>query len=248
MSPVVICPGVQDFRRVTCPLVLKQLQAAQPALYNAIAIDKAALQALGWSNPEQFMAPPEAQSVPSPEMQQAIATLQIKKQEADAKTMVAQATAAKAQAEAQHLGAQVQAGPTGAEKQVDTEVDKLLAQAKMMDAQTKQTQVQISAGRTQAEIAQMNRGEPPPADTEADMITARARLMDAQSKQQQLSVQGADVAQEDRNRAADRESREKVQLLEMARDLVLHPENAAVAQPFVKKAEGPGFGGKGRKQ
>jgi hypothetical protein len=34
----------------------------------------------------------------------------------------------------------------------------------------------------------------------------------------------------------------------MARDLVLHPENAAVAQPFVKKAEGPGFGGKGRKQ
>ena len=72
--------------------------------------------------------------------------------------------------------------------------------------------------------------------------------MDAQSKQQQLHVQGADVAQEDRNRAADRESREKVQLLEMARDLVLHPENAAVAQPFVKKAEGPGFGGKGRKQ
>ena len=80
------------------------------------------------------------------------------------------------------------------------------------------------------------------------MITAQARLMDAQSKQQQLHVQGADVAQEDRNRAADRESREKVQLLEMARDLVLHPENAAVAQPFVKKAEGPGFGGKGRKQ
>ena len=235
-------------QRIMKIAMLKQLQAAQPALYNAIAIDKAALQALGWSNPEQFMAPPEAQNVPPPEMQKAMAELQIKKQEADAKTMVAQATAAKAQAEAQHLGAQAQAGPPGAEKQVDTEVDKLLAQAKMMDAQTKQTQAQIDAGRTQAEIAQMNRGDSPPADTQADMITAQARLMDAQSKQQQLHVQGADVAQEDRNRAADRESREKVQLLEMARDLVLHPENAAVAQPFVKKAEGPGFGGKGRKQ
>ena len=235
-------------QRIMKIAMLKQLQAAQPALYNAIAIDKAALQALGWSNPEQFMAPPEAQNVPPPEMQKAIAELQIKKQDADARTMLAQANSAKAQAEAQHLGAQAQAGPPGAEKQVDTEVDKLLAQAKMMDAQTKQAQVQIDAGRMQAEIAQMNRGDPPPADTQADMITAQARLMDAQSKQQQLHVQGADVAQEDRNRAADRESREKVQLLEMARDLVLHPENAAVAQPFVKKAEGPGFGGKGRKQ
>jgi hypothetical protein len=80
------------------------------------------------------------------------------------------------------------------------------------------------------------------------MMLARARFMDAQAKQAQIRVHGADVMQEDKNRAADRESREKVQLLEMARDLVLHPENAAVAQPFVKKAEGPGLGGKGRKQ
>ena len=77
---------------------------------------------------------------------------------------------------------------------------------------------------------------------------ACASIRRARAKQAQIRVHGADVMQEDHNRAADRESREKVQLLEMARDLVLHPENAAVAQPFVRKAEGPGLGGKGRKQ
>ncbi|CAB4180900.1 hypothetical protein UFOVP1072_1, partial [uncultured Caudovirales phage] len=35
-------------------MALKQLQAASPALYDPIAIDMAALKAIGWSNPEQF--------------------------------------------------------------------------------------------------------------------------------------------------------------------------------------------------
>ena len=230
-------------QRIMKIMALKQLQAAQPTLYNPIAIDKAALSAMGWSNPEQFMAPPEAQAAPPPEMQKAIAEIKIKQQVADARTMTARAASTKAQAEAAHMQGQGAQGPGG-----PSEADTLTAQARMMDAQTKQAQVQILAQKTKAEIDEMNSGANHQVDTEVDRLTAQAKLMEAQTKQEQTKVQGADVMQEDHNRAADRESREKVQLLEMARDLVLHPENAAVAQPFVKKAEGPGFGGKGRKQ
>jgi hypothetical protein len=90
-------------QRIMKIMALKQLQAAQPTLYNPIAIDKAALAAMGWSNPEQFMAPPEAQAAPPPEMQKAIAEIKIKQQAVDARTMTAQAHAAKAQAEVAQL-------------------------------------------------------------------------------------------------------------------------------------------------
>ena len=45
-------------QRVMKIMGLKQLQAGNPSLYDPIAIDTAALQAMGWSNPEQFMVPP----------------------------------------------------------------------------------------------------------------------------------------------------------------------------------------------
>ena len=71
-------------------MALKQLQAANPTMYDAKAIDLAAMKAMGWSNPEQFLAPPMPPQMP-PEAQAKMAELQIKKQEADAKTMLAQA-------------------------------------------------------------------------------------------------------------------------------------------------------------
>jgi hypothetical protein len=50
------------------------------------------MQAMGWSNPQQFMVPPSSlQEKPPPEVQYAQAMVGIKKQEADAKTMLAQA-------------------------------------------------------------------------------------------------------------------------------------------------------------
>jgi len=81
---------------------LKQLQQGNPSLYDPIAIDTAALQAMGWSNPQQFMVPTSAlQNKPPPEVQYAQAMVQIKKQEADAKTAMVgikqQEVAAKAQ-------------------------------------------------------------------------------------------------------------------------------------------------------
>jgi len=72
-------------------MALKQLQASNPGMYDPIAIDTAALQAIGWSNPSQFMAPISAQGKMPPELQQAMAQLQIKKQEADTKQMLAEA-------------------------------------------------------------------------------------------------------------------------------------------------------------
>jgi hypothetical protein len=102
-------------QRIMKIAALMQLQAANPTLYDPIAINKAALKGIGWNNPEQFMAPPEAQGRMPPEMQQAIAQMQIKKQEADAKTMAVQS---KAQAE-----------------QADTQTKMMLAQAQIAKMQ-----------------------------------------------------------------------------------------------------------------
>ena len=179
-------------QRVMKIMALKQLQQAQPTLYDPIAIDKAALAAIGWSNPEQFLAPPQAQAAPPPEMQKQIADTQIAKQKADADTLKAQ----------------------------------------------------TAAQKVQAEIAQLQSGENHQVDTPVDRMTAQAKLMDAQTRRHQVEVHSADVLQEDHNRAADRTSREKLQLLEMARELVMHPENAQIAEPFVKQAEaGRGLAG-----
>ena len=80
---------------------LKQLQQASPSLYDPIAIDSAALQAMGWSNPQQFMVPPTAlQQKEPPEVEYAKAKLAIEKQKADADTMRAQADVQKTMAEA----------------------------------------------------------------------------------------------------------------------------------------------------
>jgi hypothetical protein len=114
-------------QRVMKIMALKQLQAANPSMYDPIAIDMAALQAIGWSNPEQFMAPPSAQGQTPPEIQQMMAKMQIDKQEADAKTMTAQARMAQVQAQ---VG---QAGQTG-QQQPDP--------VKMADLQVKQAEIQ----------------------------------------------------------------------------------------------------------
>ena len=176
-------------QRVMKIMALKQLQAAQPTLYNPVAIDKAALAAIGWSNPEQFMAPPNAQGAMPPEMQKQMAEIQVKKQTADIKQMKVQAEIERMHAEIAKMQAELQQGPN---KQEDTEVDKSLARSKMEDVEI---------------------------------------------KKQSLRLKQSDIAQQDQNRASDRDSKEKLQLLQMARDLILHPDSAPIAEPFVKQAE-----------
>jgi hypothetical protein len=88
-------------QRVMKIMALKQLQQQNPTMYDPIAIDTAALQAIGWSNPQQFLAPPEAQGKMPPEMQQKVAELQLKKQDTDNKTKLADAKVAETMAKVQ---------------------------------------------------------------------------------------------------------------------------------------------------
>ena len=186
-------------QRLVKIMALKELQAANPSMYDPIAIDTAALKAIGWNNPQQFLAPPQAQGKPPPELQKVIAEMQIKKQDADARMIDAKAREAKTMAEIQHMGMEAQhmaagglaAGGDGS-KQVDTPVDQMLAQADIMDAQTRQQDVALKAQYHQAE---------------------------------------------DRNRDLDRQSRERIQLLNLAKEVMLHPASAPEAARDVAQVQ-----------
>src|SRR5262249_32979255 len=58
-------------QRLMKVMALKQLQGASPNLYDPIKVDTAALNAIGWPNPEEFFVPPEARSKPPPQLIQA---------------------------------------------------------------------------------------------------------------------------------------------------------------------------------
>ena len=85
-------------QRLMKVLALKQLVASNPALYDPIAVDTAALQALGWSNPQQFMIPPSAQGKPPPELIQAQAKMAVDQSNAQARMLDSQTRAAESQA------------------------------------------------------------------------------------------------------------------------------------------------------
>lgn len=174
-------------QRIMKLAALKQLQAASPSLYDPVAVDQACIQALGFSNPEQFMVPPQQQQQLPPEIQKGIAELNIKKQEADTKALKAQAEVAKLKAD---------------------------------------------AAKSQMEALRPDQGP-----TTVEQAKAQAALMDAETRRQQLKVHGARVALDDDNKIQDRKMQEKLQLLQMARELLVHPEAAPIAEPFAREAE-----------
>jgi len=174
-------------QRVMKIMALKQLQAANPSMYDPLAIDTAALQAIGWNNPQQFLAPKTAQAAPPPELQKVMAEIQVKKQTADAQTMSAQAKM----------------------KEVD---------AKIQGGAFAPRQEGLGGGHMQQQ------------DTQADLMAVEAKMMDAQTRREELTVKHAERDAEDKNRDFDRHSRERIQLLQLARDIMLHPEGAAEAE------------------
>jgi hypothetical protein len=114
-------------------MALKQLQATNPSMYDPIAIDTEALKAAGWSNPEQFLAPPEAQMKPPPQLLEAQARISIDQKKADAQMMVAEAKVAETQAK---IG-QGQDGQGGLDpmKLADLKVRAAEIEERAMDAQ-----------------------------------------------------------------------------------------------------------------
>ena len=137
-------------------MALKQIQAQNPSMYDPIAVDTAALQAVGWSNPEQFMIPASAQGSPPPEMQKEMAKLQIEKQDADTRAQTAQAKVALDQVKMQLEAAKMQqaglGGPSDHERGVDIaelHIKSQLAEAKMLDTKIKAAGLGVDAKRDQ---------------------------------------------------------------------------------------------------
>ena len=179
-------------QRIMKVVALKQLQAASPNLYDAIAVEHAALRAIGWNNPEQFMAPPEAQGKPSPEEMKAIAENQIKQKELDlAGQKIAQdgqklgIEATKAQADITLKGASAEAAKAGAQKSLGD--------------------LQISEGKLELEKVKT----------------------ESQNQYAAADVEG---------RAADRLSKERIQLIDVAQNLAVHPESAGLVEPLLEPA------------
>lgn len=174
-------------QRIMKITALKQLQQANPSMYDPIAIDIAALQAIGWSNPSQFMAPANAQSRPPPELLQA---------------------------------------------QAKIKNDEMNSQARMMEAQARveETKAKINSGS----FAPKQEG---PEMGQAALNAAQADLINAQTKRSEIGVRHQERMVEDQNRDLDRQSRERVSMLQLARDLVMHPEQAKAVEPLSKPSE-----------
>jgi hypothetical protein len=131
---------------------LAQLQSMFPNLMDPIAICSAAIAAIGFSNPKQFMVPPAAQAAPPPQLQQMQAEMANEKAvtgakvtEANARTTEAQAKAAdvKAKIDAGHYAPKTDSPDAPQQPDTDTPADTAAAQAKLLDAQSKAREVGV---------------------------------------------------------------------------------------------------------
>lgn len=163
-------------QRVMKIMALKQLQAANPTMYDEEAVDKAALRAIGWSNPEQFLKPVEAKQ-PPPEFLKGVEEIKIAHQKADADTMRAQADMLRAQSTG-NAPQGMQADPS-----------------KMMAEQNKMRQMEYSMQRDR--INDENRDLDRQADLQIEqMRTDRQQMDDATRMQHERDMQQRDHASE----------------------------------------------------
>ena len=148
-------------------MALKQLQQASPSLYDPIAVDVAALQAIGWNNPEQFMAPASARDKPPPELLEAMA---------------------------------------------DMENNKRNSEARMLDSQTRAKEIDSKIA-TEQQRAQL------------EMLRAQKDLAGDEDKMAEMH-----------NDRQNRLSAERTQLIDLAQDVLQHPENVGLIEPLVRPA------------
>lgn len=151
-------------QRIMKVAALKQMAMANPALYDATAVDTAALQAMGWSNPQQFMVPAESLNQPTPEMLKGLAEI---------------------------------------------ETDKMSAEARMLDATTRAREVDADIELKQQEMQR-----------------------EGQKTQDGMSEEMVKAAAARQNRL----SNERVQLVDLAQDLLQHPEGLGMIQPLIQPA------------
>lgn len=152
---------------------LKQLVATNPTLYDPIAVDSAALQALGWSNPQQFMVPPAAQAAPPPELLQAQAKMAAQASDSQARMLDAQTRAQLAQAD---IG---------------------LANARAQEALSRSGQGGVTGGGTQDQIklAEMDLQKQELSQKQQDaMLDAINRKRDRESRERLAAMKFAETA------------------------------------------------------
>jgi hypothetical protein len=182
-------------QRIMKVMALKQLQQGNPSMYNAQAIDLAAMKAMGWSNPEQFLAPPEQQNQMPPEMIKAMEELKILQKEADAKEAVAQASIADSQSEAQA-------------RMIDAQTRRMLAEAKVEETQLKAQGQQDPAKEMEAQAKMMD------AQNRRDKLNLEAQQFGVESDHKE-----ADRLIDSHHRNEDRRSREDQFLANLLRDM-----------------------------
>jgi hypothetical protein len=74
-------------------------------------------------------------------------------------------------------------------------------------------------------------GPPPP---DPMLIMAQAKMVDSQAKMAEVKVKEAHAASDAQNDVADRESKERIAMLSLAREIAVHPESASTAEHFIK--------------
>ena len=196
---------------------LKQMASSNPQMYDPVAVDTAALKALGWNNPEQFFAPPNPNPVMPPEVQAKMAELQIKKQDADARMMKAQADVAKVQSE-------MQGGPQGEQVDPNKIVD---LQLKQHDLQLKQQELQQKA--MDAQIKQRDSEN----RLREVMIQAQTENQANAADMHRAMLKNQDDVFEAKNRQRDRESKERLAAVKLATEIAKNPAVAGVVEQFL---------------
>ena len=118
---------------------LKLLQSQSQTLYDPIAVDTAALEAIGYTNPNRFFAPPSAQAQPPPEIQAKQQELQIKQSLAQAAMVTAQSKAQKNQADSALGAAKQQADQQTGEAELKLKASDQMIKAGMKGREIDQT-------------------------------------------------------------------------------------------------------------
>jgi hypothetical protein len=79
---------------------------------------------------------------------------------------------------------------------------------------------------------------PPDQNSDPMMIAAQAKMIDAQAKQAEVKVRALDSMADAQNHASDRESKENIAKLQVAREIAIHPESAPITRQFISPALG----------
>ena len=126
----------------------------------------------------------------------------------------------------------------------ELQIKKQDADARMIDAKAREAKTQAEIQKMGMEAQHMAAGGlaaggdgSKQVDTPVDHMLAQADMMDAQTRQQDVALKAQFHAAEDRNRDLDRQSRERIQLLNLAKEVMLHPSSAPEAARDVAQVQ-----------